>query len=144
MDNYYSQRAVKTTALLTQSVAGLGAMGLILTMVGVYGLIAYSVSRRQREIGIRMAVGADRMQVMRMVLQQGLRLGMIGVGAGLVVSFFACRAIISVAWVASFNHLNYGLFPGVAIPLLAITVLAAFAPARRASRVNTMRALREE
>jgi hypothetical protein len=144
MDNYYSQRAVKTTALLTQSVAGLGVMGLILTMVGLYGLIAYSVSRRQREIGIRMAVGANRMQVIRMVLKEGLRLGAIGVGAGLAVSVFACRAIISVAWVASFSHLNYGLFPAIAIPLLAITVLAAFAPARRASRVNPMRALRDE
>ena len=143
MQNYYDQRAVKTPAIIAQSVAGLGTMGLILAVVGRYGLIAYSVSRR-REIGIRMAIGADRPQVVRMILQQGLVLASIGVGAGLVLSFFACRAVISVAWLATFDHLNYGLFPAIAIPLLLITLAATLGPARRASLVDPMRALREE
>src|SRR5579863_9566424 len=144
MQDYYTQRAVKTPDIIAQSVAGLGLMGLILAMVGLYGLIAYSVSRRRREIGIRMAIGADRQKVIRMILRQGLVLGSIGVALGLIVSFFACRAVISVAWVASFDHLNYALFPAIAIPLLLITLAATYQPARRASLVDPMRALRDE
>ncbi len=144
MQDYYEQRAVKTPNIIAQSVAGLGTMGLILSMVGLYGLISYSVSRRGREIGIRMAIGADRAKVIRMILQQGLVLGSIGVGLGLIASFFACRAVMTAAWVASFDHLNYALFPAIAIPLLLITVAATYMPARRASLVDPMRALRDE
>ncbi len=144
MQDYYTQRAVKTPDIIAESVAGLGSMGLILSMVGLYGLISYSVSRRRREIGIRMAIGADRQKVIRMILGQGLVLGSIGVALGLIASFFACRAVITVAWVATFDHLNYALFPAIAIPLLLITVAATYAPARRASLVDPMRALRDE
>ena len=144
MQHFYSERAVKTPALITQTVAGLGGMGLILAVVGLYGLIAYSVSRRNREIGIRMAIGADRPNVIRMILRQGLTLGLIGVGVGLVVAFFACRAIVTVAWVATFDRVNYALFPAIAIPLLLITLAATFGPARRASLVNPVRTLRDE
>ena len=144
MQDFYRQRAVRTPDIIAESVAGLGTMGLILAMVGLYGLISYSVSRRRREIGIRMAIGADRQKVIRMILGQGLVLGSIGVAFGLVISFFVCRAVMTVAWVASFDHMNYALFPAIAIPLLAITLLATFAPARRASLVDPMRALRDE
>jgi predicted lysophospholipase L1 biosynthesis ABC-type transport system permease subunit len=144
MQDFYSQRAIKTPGIIAESVAGLGTMGLILAMVGLYGLIAYSVSRRRREIGIRMAIGADRQKVIRMVLRQGLVLGTVGVAVGLIVSIFVCRVVITVAWVASFDHLNYALFPAIAIPLLPITLLATFAPAWRASLVDPMRALRDE
>lgn len=144
MQDYYTQRAVKTPGIISESVAGLGSMGLILAMVGLYGLISYSVSRRRREIGIRMAIGADRQKVIRMILRQGLMLGSIGIAVGLIVSFFVCRAVMTVAWVASFDHLNYALFPAIAIPLLLITLLATYAPARRASLVDPMRALRDE
>jgi predicted permease len=144
MEDYYTQRAVKTPDIIAESVAGLGTMGLILAMVGLYGLITYSVSRRRREIGIRMAIGADRQQVIRMILRQGLMLGSIGVATGLVLSFFACRVVMTAAWVATFDHLNYALFPAIAIPLLLITVAAAYGPARRASLVDPMRALRDE
>ena len=144
MQDFYTQRAIKTPSIIAESVAGLGTMGLILAMVGLYGLISYSVSRRRREIGIRMAIGADRQKVIRMILRQGLALGSIGVVVGLIASFFACRAVISMSFVASFDHLNYGLFPAIAIPLLVITLLATFAPARRASLVDPMRALRDE
>ena len=144
MQDYYTQRAVKTPDIIAESVAGLGTMGLVLSMVGLYGLISYSVSRRRREIGIRMAIGADRQKVIGMILGQGLVLGSIGVALGLIASFFACRAVITVAWVATFDHLNYALFPAIAIPLLLITVAATYAPARRASLVDPMRALRDE
>jgi len=144
MQDYYTQRAVKTPDIIAESVAGLGLMGLVLSIVGLYGLISYSVSRRSREIGIRMAIGADRQKVIRMILWQGLVLGSVGCGIGLIISYFACRAVITAAWVATFDHLNYALFPAIAIPLLAITVLAAYEPARRASLVDPMKALRDE
>jgi putative ABC transport system permease protein len=82
--------------------------------------------------------------VVGMVLRQGLKLALIGVAAGLVLSFFACRALTSAIWVASFSSMNYALFPAIAIPLLLVTLLASYAPARRASRIDPMRALREE
>jgi macrolide transport system ATP-binding/permease protein len=144
MEDYYDQRAVKTPNMIAQSVAALGLLGLILATAGLYGLIAYSVSRRFREIGIRMALGADRQRVVGMVLRQGLTLAGMGVAAGLILSFLACRLLTSSLWIASFSHLNYALFPAIAVPLLLVTLLATYAPARRASLIDPMRALREE
>jgi macrolide transport system ATP-binding/permease protein len=140
----YTQRAVKTPDMIADSVAGLGLMGLILATIGLYGLIAYSVSRRTREIGIRMAIGADRPKVVRMILKQGFTLSAIGIGVGLVVSFFVCRLITTAIWIANFNTTNFGLFAAIALPLFAVTLAATYAPARRASLIDPMRALREE
>jgi predicted permease len=144
MENYYHLRAVKTPDMIAQSVAGLGLMGLVLSVVGLYGLVSYSVSRRTREIGIRMAIGSDRQGVVRMILSQGLKLGVIGVSTGLFISFFACRLLTSKLWIATFSHQNYWMFAVVAIPLLLVTILATYGPARRASLIDPMRALREE
>lgn len=145
MHDLYTQRAVKTPNMLSEIVGALGLMGLILAVVGLYGLIAYSVSRRTREIGIRMAIGAGRPAVIRMVMNQGLRLSLAGIAAGLVVSYFACRALTSAnAFIASFDRVNPLAYVVIALPLLLIAVLATFAPARRASRVDPMRALRDE
>ncbi len=143
MQDFFTQRAVKTTNIIVDVVASLGVMGLVLAMVGLYALVAYSVSRRSREIGIRMAIGADRRGVLRMVLRQGLLLGSIGVGAGLILSYFACRALTSALWILA-SHSNYALLPAVAAPLLLVTLLAAYIPARRASLIDPMRALRDE
>jgi len=82
--------------------------------------------------------------VVRMVLGQGLTLGAAGVAAGLVVSLFACRALTSATWFFSFDRINPLIFVAIPLPLLAATALAAWAPARRASRVDPMRALRDE
>lgn len=144
MQDIYSQRAVKTPNMITQIVAVLGLTGLILAVVGLYGLVSYSVSRRTREIGIRMAIGADRPKVIWMILKQGLQLGVAGVAIGLVVSFFACNILTSRLWIATFDHVNPLLYAVIATPLLLIIGLAAWAPARRASLVDPMRALREE
>ena len=141
MQNLFSQRATKITDTIVEVVASLGMMGLVLAVVGLYALVAYSVSRRSREIGIRMAIGADRFGVLRMVLRQGLVLGSIGAGAGLILSSFACRALTSALWI---GQLNWVLLPVVALPLLAVTLLAAYVPARRASLIDPMRALRDE
>jgi macrolide transport system ATP-binding/permease protein len=144
MQDIYSQRAVKTPNMVAEIVAGLGFMGLVLAIVGLYGLVAFSVSRRTREIGIRMAIGADRTKVIWMVLKQGLQLGSAGVAIGLVVSFFACSVLTTQLWIATFNHVSPLAYAAIALPLLLITGLATWAPARRASRVDPMRALREE
>jgi macrolide transport system ATP-binding/permease protein len=143
MQDFFTQRAVKTTDMIVEVVSSLGVMGLALAMVGLYALVAYSVSRRSREIGIRMAIGADRRGVLRMVLRQGFVLGSIGVGAGLILSFFACRLLTSSLWTLA-GKTSYATLPAVALPLLLVTVLAAYVPARRASLIDPMRALRDE
>lgn len=145
MQDFFRQRAVKTPDMIVQVVSGLGVMGLLLAVVGLYGLVAYSVSRRTREIGIRMAVGADRRQVVRMVLRQGLRLGVAGVAVGLVAGYFACRAATSASsGVFAFERVDPLVLATIALPLLAITVLATWGPARRASLIDPLRALRDE
>jgi predicted permease len=143
MQDFFEQRAVKTTGILVEITASLGLLGLVLAMVGLYALVAYSVSQRSREIGIRMAIGADRPSVLRMVLRQGLTLGLIGAGAGMVLSYLACRALSSSLWTVA-GYINYALLPAVALPLLVVTLLAAYVPARRASLIDPMRALRDE
>ena len=143
MKDLYENRAVKTPNMMAQIVAALGVMGLILTVIGLYGLVAYSVSRRTREIGIRMAIGADRQSVSRMVLKQGLLLGITGVTAGLVIGILACRAIASSAFM---DLGDPGVRPFAAVSLLLIltTMGATYLPARRPSRIDPMRALRDE
>ena len=142
MQDFFDQRAVKTTNIVIEVASSFGMMGLVLALVGLYALVAYSVSRRTREIGIRMAIGADRRGVLGMVLRQGLVLGWLGVGAGLIMSFLVCRALASMFWTLTAR--NYAVLPAVALPLLLVTVLAAYVPARRASRIDPMRALRDE
>jgi predicted permease len=144
MQDFFTQRAVKLPNMTVEIVAGMGLMGLLLAMAGLYSLVAYTVSRRTREIGIRVAIGADQREVVRMVLGQGLRLGAIGVAVGLVVSVFACRALTSTTWFLTFDRINPLVFAAIALPLLAITTLAAWAPARHASRIDPIRALRDE
>jgi predicted permease len=144
MHDLYTQRAVKVPNIIAQVVAGLGLMGLILAVVGLYGLVAYSVSRRTREIGIRIAIGADRRKVVWMVLRQGLELGAVGVAVGLVVSFFVCRPITSALTFVTFERFDALIFAALPLVLLMVTALATWAPARRASLVDPMRALRDE
>jgi len=112
-----------------------------LATVGLYGLVAYSVSRRTREIGIRMALGADRGAVLGMVLRQGLQLGVAGVAAGLLVALYACRMVTGAF---SLEHTSLMTFIATPLPLLAITVLASWVPARRASLIDPLRSLRDE
>ena len=80
MQDFFEQRAVKTTNIIIEVASSLEMMGLMLALIGLYALVAYSVSRRSREIGIRMALGVDGKRVLRMVLRQGLVPGSLGVG----------------------------------------------------------------
>ncbi len=144
MQDLYSQRAVKTSSLILQIVADMGVMGMILAAVGLYGLVAYAVSRRTREIGIRMALGADRRAVVWMVLRQGLRLGAAGVVVGLVVALYVCRAVGSTLAFFAFGSVNYLVYLGIPLLLLTVTVFASWAPAGRAARVDPLTSLRDE
>jgi ABC-type antimicrobial peptide transport system permease subunit len=119
----------------------MGAMGLVLAIVGLYGLVAYAAGRRTREIGIRMAIGAQRTTVLRMVMRQGSILALSGIGVGLVATFGAERLLQAIFSGSKIDFVTYLL---VAPALLAVTMLAAYVPARRASRVDPMRALRYE
>ena len=118
------------------------ALALLLTLVGLYGVLAYAVSRRRREIGIRMALGAQRGNVLRLVLREGLQLAALGIAAGLLGALAVVRFM---------GNLLYDIKPTdpvtfVAIPLLLGTValLACWVPARRAVKVDPMEALRYE
>ena len=126
----------------------IGVSGLVLAAFSLVGMTTNSVAQPGREIGIRIAIGADPRKVVWMVLRQGLQLGAAGVAAGLVVAFFTCRVVASSV---SGGGLSTSVvrvgpldFAAVALTLLTITVLAALAPALRASRVDPIRSLRDE
>ncbi|HEY9231587.1 MAG TPA: ABC transporter permease, partial [Blastocatellia bacterium] len=123
----------------------LGALSLLawaLAMAGVYGIVAYSVSRRRREIGIRMALGARPGSVLRLVIRQGLRLTLIGIGVGLLLSFAASQILSSALFgLSAFDPLT---FIGVALLVAAAALLACYVPARRATRIEPAAALRYE
>jgi predicted permease len=138
---FYQYRSVSQPNVIVQTVAAMGVMGLVLAMVGLYGLVAYAASRRRREIGIRMAIGAARGTVLRMVLRQGLTLALSGLAIGLAASFGAERLLNGIFAGQGSDILTYLL---VAPALLAVTAIAVYIPARRASRIDPMRVLRYE
>jgi putative ABC transport system permease protein len=119
-----------------------GAIGLGLALLGVYGVVAYSVSRRTREIGIRMALGANRFNVMRMVVRQGLILSLIGVAIGGVGAVALKKVLQNNFTVANTNDITTYLVAGVLLTIVAC--LACYVPARRAMKVDPMVALRYE
>jgi len=123
----------------------LGAFGLLalgLAATGIYGVIAYSVSQRTQEFGIRMALGAEGADVRRLVLREGLKVVLIGVTAGLALSLAAARLIAGFLYGVGAN--DPLTFVGVALLLTAVALLACYLPARRATKVDPMVALRVE
>jgi ABC-type antimicrobial peptide transport system permease subunit len=141
MEELYQMRAVRVFDVLTTTVGALGAMGLGLSIVGLYGLVAYAAVRRTREIGIRMAIGATSRSVLKMVLGQGLTLALVGLVVGLAGSVGAGRLLQAVFPMGD-GERDITAFVLVASVVLLVTTLAAYIPARRASRTNPMRALR--
>jgi predicted permease len=118
------------------------AVGVLLCAIGIYGVLAYTVARRVREIGIRIAIGAQRSDVLWMIMSEGLRLVVLGVGAGLVATFWLTRLIQSQLFQVS--PTDPGIMAIVVVFLLTVALLACFLPARRAARINPMTALRYE
>jgi predicted permease len=141
MERLFQMRATSIFNVLITLVGSMGLMGLALAIVGLYGLVAYAVSRRTREIGIRMAIGADRAVVLRMILRQGLLLASVGLVVGLAVSVGAGRAMRAL-FPSGNNERDVAALLIVIPVVLGVTFLAAYLPARRASRVNPVQALR--
>jgi putative ABC transport system permease protein len=119
-----------------------GVLAILLSAVGLYSVMAYVVSQRTREVGIRMALGADRGDVMKMITQQGMRLAAIGVGIGLVLSLALAQVLSSLLiGVSGYDVPTFILVP---VLLAVVALVACYLPARRATKVDPLVALRYE
>jgi len=127
-----------TSAVLTWA----GALAFFLSMLGLYGVLAFAVGARTREIGIRMALGAERRDVLRLVITQGLRLALGGVGIGLLAAYAATRLMKTLLYGVS--PTDAPTFIGIASSLMVVALLACWLPARRATKVDPMIALRRD
>jgi ABC-type antimicrobial peptide transport system permease subunit len=122
--------------------SGFALMALVLSAIGLYGVIAYGVAQRTRELGMRIALGAMQRDVLAMVVRQGLRLSVIGVVLGFAAAAAATRAMESMLFEVS--PLDPATFAGVGILIVGVSLLASWLPARRAARVDPIAALRAE
>jgi predicted permease len=141
----YHMRVVVILEILMTLVSAMGAMGFGLALVGLFGLVAYGVARRTREIGIRVAIGARPRDVLRMAIVEGAAITAAGLVTGVVVGLLAGRTIAgALPGAADRNGIDLLVFAGVVCTTLAIALLAAYVPARRALRVMPTEALRCE
>jgi predicted permease len=141
LDQYVSE-SIADTRFESVLLGIFGALALTLTALGVYGVISYTVARRTREMGIRLALGAERGTIIAMILQSGLLLVTMGVVLGLVVAFLLTQLIAGLLYGVSPS--DPSTFLSVSIVLVAMALLASYIPARRAAQVDPMVALRYE
>lgn len=142
MEDFYRARALTASNVIVSIVAGMGVMGLLLAVVGLYALVAHAVAQRTREIGIRLAVGARPGNVLSMVMRHGLVLSIAGIALGLAAAA-AMNGLLRAAFPVS-SGVNPALFLFVVPALLAVTLAAALIPAQRAARIDPLIAIRQE
>jgi macrolide transport system ATP-binding/permease protein len=143
------QPLTETTALATWSartgavaLSFFGLIGLALACVGIYGVMSYSVARRTREIGLRMALGAEARDVVKLIVKQGMRLALIGTVTGLALAVAMTRLLASLLY--GVTATDPVTFAGVALFLIVVALLACYLPARRATKIDPMTALHHE
>jgi ABC-type antimicrobial peptide transport system permease subunit len=141
-EEYYLNQAVRGPQIAIDLVGTMGLVGLLLAIAGLYGLVAYNVSRRTHEIGIRMALGAASSDVLRMVMGKGIVLVAIGTALGLAMGFALEQFMNSML----FNSAGVDVVAYIIVvpTLFLVTMLATYVPARRASRIAPTQALRYE
>jgi ABC-type antimicrobial peptide transport system permease subunit len=141
-DDLYRYNAVDGPGAATKMIGAIGVVGLLMALAGLYGLVAYNVSRRTREIGLRMALGAGPSDVLRLVMGKGLKLVGIGIALGVAMGFGIERLLKA----ALFNTggVDMLVYMVVVPSMVVVTMLAAWLPARRAARIAPTQALRYE
>jgi ABC-type antimicrobial peptide transport system permease subunit len=136
------RQSVERPRLYSSVVSVFALVALALAVIGIYGVLAYSVRARRRELGIRMALGARDGQVVGLVVRQGLRLAGVGLSVGLLVAWFASRVLATLLYGISLSDpLSYGI---VCCALLAAATLASWLPARGAAAIDPVIAMRGE
>ena len=141
VDEYVSA-SISAPRFETMLLGTFAGLAFVLTAIGLYGVISYSVVQRTREMGIRMALGAQRTNILARVLREGALLALVGTAAGLAASLFATRLVKSLLYgIGATDPVTFVLVP---LLLIAVALLASFVPARRATLVDPMAVLREE
>ena len=135
-------RRDRSTPLPRHDLSAIAIITLLLAMIGLYGVMAYSTMQRTTEIGVRMAIGAQRSDVVRMVLGEGTRLAVAGVVIGMIAAYWSARLLTTFLYGVSTTDL--AAFAGSAICLFVVALVATYVPAARAARVDPAVALRAE
>jgi len=140
--HYLMQQAFWPDQIVAGFVGALGLLGIFLGAIGLYGMVAFTVNRRSREIGIRMALGAERTDILRLVLRHGLALAAIGTAIGLVASLATMRLLSSMLF--GIRPTDSFTFAGSSALVILIALAACYLPARRAASIDPMQSLRTE
>jgi putative ABC transport system permease protein len=145
--NVSSMAAVHETAIAEPKfvmflIAGFSALALVLATIGLFGVVAYAVSQRTREIGIRLALGAQKSQILAMVMSRGIRITLIGLALGVAGSLVLSRTLASVLF--DVRPIDVSIYAVLFVVLGVTAMLATYVPALQATRVEPLKALRYE